>query len=407
MPATIVIGAQWGDEGKGKIVDVLSADADLVVRFGGGANAGHTIWIGQHKFVLHLIPAGILRPDSRNVIGGGCVIDVVSLLTEMEELRAAGIVVTPQRLILAENAHVVTAYHRAIDRLTGGKIGTTGRGIGPAYADKARRIGIRLADLRDDCLAENLRAQQHLCNAFIAASGHAQAAPDFEQVHEELRAAGRLLHAHIVDLVPLLLDARKRNLHVLYEGAQGVLLDLDHGSYPFVTSSNTTVAGALGGLGVYAPLEKRIGVVKAYSTRVGNGPFPTEMLGADGEALRQKGQEFGATTGRPRRCGWLDLVLLRRTFAMNGFTHLAVTKLDVLSGLGPIRVATALNADGTKDYVEFPGFDADLTAAASYGELPATCQDFLRFLEVELDAKLLLLSTGPGRADVLGLESPW
>ena len=407
MPATLVIGAQWGDEGKGKIVDVLSHDADLVVRFGGGANAGHTIWVGGNKFVLHLIPSGILRQRCVNIIGGGCVIDVASLLTEMAGLRAVGVTVGPERLLLAENAHVVTAYHRAIDQLSGGKIGTTGRGIGPAYADKARRIGIRLGDLRDDAFEANLRAQAEFHGATAKALHGDAPMPDFGQVLDDLRAAGRQLHDHICDLVPVLVRARQQNLRALFEGAQGVLLDIDHGTYPFVTSSNTTVAGALGGLGVHMPFETRIGVVKAYSTRVGNGPFPTELHGAEGEQLRTKGQEYGATTGRPRRCGWLDLPQLRRAFAMNAFTHVAVTKLDVLSGLGPIRVAVEENPDGTMRYEEFGAFDADLTAARTFGELPPSCQQLLRFLESQLEARLAMLSTGPGRDDVLDVEHAW
>ncbi|MBM4344050.1 MAG: adenylosuccinate synthase [Deltaproteobacteria bacterium] len=404
MPATIVIGAQWGDEGKGKVVDVLSAGADLVVRFGGGANAGHTIWVGGDKFVLHLIPSGILRPNCVNLIGGGCVIDVTSLLHEIHSLRKAGVAVAPDRLLLADNAHVVTAWHRTVDQLSGAKIGTTGRGIGPAYADKARRIGIRLGDLRDGTFESNLRAQAEFHGAVSRALYPGASLPDFDEQWSLLRAAGVELRDHVRDVVPVLVEARRADRPMVFEGAQGVLLDIDHGTYPYVTSSNTTVAGALGGLGVHMTFQRRIGVVKAYSTRVGHGPFPTELHGEAGERLRQKGQEYGATTGRPRRCGWLDLVQLKRAFAMNEFTHVAVTKLDVLAGLGPLRVAVEEQTDGSMHYVEFEGFDGDLSAATSLDALPAGCRGLIALLERELGARLAMLSTGPGREDVLAVD---
>lgn len=407
MSASIVIGAQWGDEGKGKVVDVLSQQADLVVRFGGGANAGHTIWVDGTKFVLHLIPSGIMHPSCRNVIGGGCVVDVEALLDEMDALALAHVPTTPDRLLLADNAHVVTPFHRAIDKLSGGKIGTTGRGIGPAYADKAKRIGVRLADLRDGTLVDQLRAQRAYHGAMAKALYGADEMPDLDDVADRLRTAGRRLHDHIGDPVPLLVQANRNQLKVLYEGAQGVLLDVDHGTYPFVTSSNTTVAGATSGLGVYTPFERRIAVVKAYTTRVGNGPFPTELTGELDQRLREKGQEFGATTGRPRRCGWLDLVLLKRAFAMNGFTHIALTKLDVLAGFGPIGVAVATADDGSRIYQQFEGFDGDLRQARTLDDLPVACRAYLHFLETELSAKMLMVSTGPGRDDALLAESPW
>lgn len=407
MSASIVIGAQWGDEGKGKVVDVLSEKAELVVRFGGGANAGHTIVIDGKKFVLHLIPSGILQDACINVLGGGCVVDAESLLEEMAGLVSAGIRVSPDRLLLAENAHVVTPYHRMIDKLTGAKIGTTGRGIGPAYADKALRVGVRLADLRDDTAAPKVQAQLEHHGALAKALFGFADVPKVDDVMDRLRDAGKRLEDYIVDPVPTLVSAQKRGANVLYEGAQGVLLDVDQGTYPFVTSSNTTVAGATSGLGVYTPFERRIAVLKAYTTRVGNGPFPTELDNDVGERLRQKGQEFGATTGRPRRCGWLDMPALRRAFQMNAFTHIALTKLDVLAGFGPIQVATGTKSDGSPEYTEFEGFDADLTQAQTFDALPAACQTYLRFIETELSAKLLIVSTGPGRDDALAMEAPW
>jgi adenylosuccinate synthase len=393
MPATIVIGAQWGDEGKGKIVDVLSEGADVVVRFGGGANAGHTLVIDGKKHVLHLIPSGILRPNCHNVLGGGCVVDAAALLEEMETLRASGVTFTKERLLLAETAHVVTPYHRMIDKLSGARVGTTGRGIGPAYADKALRIGVRLGDLVRGTLTEQIHAQHEHHGALARALYKHNDVPAPAEVIEELVRYGEKLAPLVGDPVPTLLEAT--NKRVLLEGAQGVLLDIDHGTYPFVTSSNTTVAGALAGLGVHMDLSRRIAVMKAYTTRVGNGPFPTELLGKEGEDLRTRGHEFGATTGRPRRCGWLDMPLLKRAFQMNGFTHIALTKLDVLSGYGDFKVMTS---SGER---VFPGFDANISTAKTRTELPASCQAYLDYIESELGAQILLLSTGPGREQTL------
>jgi adenylosuccinate synthase len=407
VSTSIVIGAQWGDEGKGKIVDVLSAGADLVVRFGGGANAGHTIVIGATKYVLHLIPSGILQPQCVNILGGGCVVDCEALLAEIESLTHAGIAVPPERLVLAENAHVVTPYHRMTDKLSGAKIGTTGRGIGPAYADKALRLGVRLSDLRDDTAGPMLQAQREHHEALARTLYQYTDTPPVSEVLESLKRAGQALHAYIKDPVPLLLKAKADGARVLYEGAQGVLLDVDQGTYPYVTSSNTTVAGASAGLGVYTPFDKRIAVLKAYTTRVGNGPFPTELEGEFGERLRQKGQEFGATTGRPRRCGWLDMTLLKRAFQTNDFTHMAITKLDVLSGLGEIQVAVERDAKGDPVYRSFRGFDADLTRVRKREDLPAPCLEYLAFLESALGARLLFISTGPGRDQTIAGESMW
>jgi adenylosuccinate synthase len=407
MSTSIVIGAQWGDEGKGKIVDVLSAGADIVVRFGGGANAGHTIVIGTTKYVLHLIPSGILQPQCVNVLGGGCVVDVQALLLEIESLTQGGVKITPERLMLAENAHVVTPYHRLLDKLSGAKIGTTGRGIGPAYADKALRIGVRLSDLRDDTAKAKLEAQrEHHAALAQTLYGHIEI-PSVSEVLGELRASANALRAYIKDPVPLLLRAKADGARVLYEGAQGVLLDIDQGTYPFVTSSNTTIAGATSGLGVYTQFDKRIAVLKAYTTRVGHGPFPTELSDATGERMREKGQEFGATTGRPRRCGWLDLPLLIRAFQTNAFTHMALTKLDVLSGFGDIQVAIGRDDAGAPIYRSFPGFEADLTKVKRREDLPRPCLDYCAFLEASLGARLLFISTGPGRADTIASEAAW
>jgi adenylosuccinate synthase len=399
MSGTIVIGGQWGDEGKGKIVDLLSQGADYVVRFGGGANAGHTLVIEGKKYVLHLIPSGILQPSCVNILGGGCVVDVAALLQELVELRAAGVSIEPSRLLLAETAHVVTPYHRMIDKLSGARVGTTGRGIGPAYADKALRIGVRLGDLARGDVEAQVRAQFEQHGALARSLYNHSDVPSPESVIDELKRLGAQIAPFVTDPVPTLLAARTKR--VLLEGAQGVLLDVDHGTYPFVTSSNTTVAGALSGLGVHMDLPRRIAVIKAYTTRVGNGPFPTELLGPEGETLRAKGHEYGATTGRPRRCGWLDMPALKRAFQMNAFTHIALTKLDVLSGLGDFKAATA---SGEKT---FKGFDADLSKVRARSELPGSCQDYLNYLEHELGAKLFILSTGPGREQSLLSEAAW
>jgi adenylosuccinate synthase len=403
----VIIGAQWGDEGKGKIVDVMADGAELVVRFGGGANAGHTIVARGKKFVLHLIPSGILQPGCRNILGGGCVVDAEALLREIDELVEAGIAVTPERLTLADNAHVVTPYHRMIDKLTGARVGTTGRGIGPAYADKALRIGLRLADLRDDTMRDKLEAQFAHHGALARHLYGHEDVPAVADVLTALQQAAQRLKPFIADAVPQLVAAKARDARTLFEGAQGVMLDIDNGSYPFVTSSNTGVAGCTSGLGVYWPMDRRIAVLKAYATRVGNGPFPTELDNDFGEALRTKGGEFGATTGRPRRCGWLDLVLLKRAFQMNGFTHLAITKLDVLSGLGDILVAVDRDAHDKPRYRSFEGFDADLSRVRTRADLPASCERYLSFLEQELEAKVLFLSTGPAREHTIITENIW
>ena len=405
MSTAIIVGAQWGDEGKGKIVDALSEEANLVVRFAGGANAGHTLVVEGRKIVLHLVPSGILRASCMNIIGPGCVVDPEALEKELGELAAAGIRATPSRLALAREAHLVTPYHRAVDKAMGAKIGTTGRGIGPAYADKAIRVGIRAEDLASHATMEERLTSQRAYAASVLGSGN-----DLPSVHDaiaQLTKASAGFRSLIVDTTELLLAAREAGARVVYEGAQGALLDIDQGTYPFVTSSNTSVASAAAATGVYTEFQKRVAVLKAYTTRVGHGPFPTEIEGAVGDKLRERGAEYGATTGRPRRCGWLDLVSLKRVFRTNAFTHFALTKLDVLSGFGAIQVATSAKADGTPVYEEFAPFDGDLSLCKTVAELPKAAQDYVRMLETELGAKLLLLSTGPGRDQSMVLEDLW
>ncbi|MEO0560029.1 MAG: adenylosuccinate synthase, partial [Bacteroidota bacterium] len=396
MPVSIVIGAQWGDEGKGKVVDLLAPSMDLVARYQGGANAGHTIKWGEKEFVLHLIPSGIFHDDTDCVIGNGVVIDPVALMEEIGQVEALGYSVEG-RLFISHNAHLILPYHKALDQAREKwrdveAIGTTGRGIGPAYVDKFARSGVRVVDLLDrDGLRKKLTAAIEEKNAILE-SVYGGEGLDVDQIVEEYVEFDRTIDPYVTDTATLLQDALAEGKHVLAEGAQGALLDVDHGTYPYVTSSHPTAGGCCTGLGVPpTAVDRVIGIVKAYSTRVGNGPFPTELLDATGEQLRSAGAEFGATTGRPRRCGWLDLVALRYTARLNGFTELAVTKLDVLAGLPEIEVCTAYSIDGKTTtrfptdlrtlerakpiYETVPGFDGDLGNARSLDDLPGAARD--------------------------------
>jgi adenylosuccinate synthase len=405
MPGTIVIGAQWGDEGKGKVVDVLAARSRYVVRYAGGANAGHTIIVGGKKYVLHLIPSGILSPGCTSVIGNGCVVALEALTEEIETLEAEGHTIG-SNLQLSEGAHVVTPYHRLADKLSGGAIGTTGRGIGPAYVDKARRAGLRLADLRDGTYAPIIEAQAAYYSKVLPALYEGVVVPTAAEVLASIEALRPRLLPHITDPIPDLNEALRRGENVLFEGAQGVMLDIDHGTYPFVTSSNTTIGGAMTGSGVFVEFAHRVAVIKAYSTRVGNGPFPTELSGELDARLRDKGQEYGATTGRPRRCGWLDLPALRRASISCGFNAIALMKLDVLQGIHPIRAAIA-HKDGVPEYRSFDGFHEDISGATSLDDLPPAARTYLRFIEDELEAPIMMVSTGPGREHTIHTGPAW
>jgi len=399
MPNVLVTGAQWGDEGKGKIVDHLAARADLSVRFGGGANAGHTLVVGGKKIVLHLVPAGILHPRCKCLVGNGCVIDPASFVKELTELRAAGIDVSAARLSLSERCHVVTAYQKVSDGITGKAIGTTGRGIGPAYTDKVRRAGVRLVDVLDGAHRPLLDAQRA---HYTKLHGDEAALPPVATVADELSAIVEELRAYIGDVAEETYRAMKQDRAILFEGAQGALLDVDHGTYPFVTSSTTTAGGASSGVGVYVDLHKRVAVLKAYTTRVGNGPFATELSDETGERIRKIGSEFGATTGRPRRCGWLDLPALRHAFRLNGTTDMAITKLDVLAGFETLRVAVEHRA-GAPVYKDFEGFGS-LEGITTREALPGAAKAYLAFLEAELGAKISILSLGPDRDRTLVFE---
>ena len=431
MPVTIVIGAQWGDEGKGKVVDLLAPEVDVVARYQGGANAGHTIaWGGDggrppQQFVLHLIPSGIFHEGVTCVIGNGVVIDPVALMEEIRQVEALGFSVEG-RLLISHNAHLIMPYHKRLDeakeRLRDAEaIGTTGRGIGPAYVDKYARTGIRVVDLLDrDVLRKKLRTAIEENNTILRAVYGADGL-DVEAITEEYVAFDRLIDPYVTDTTVFLNQALADGKRVLAEGAQGSLLDVDHGTYPYVTSSHPTAGGCCTGLGVPpTAVDRVIGIVKAYTTRVGNGPFPTELLdgpGGIGERLRAEGHEYGATTGRPRRCGWLDAVALRYTARLNGLTDLAVTKLDVLAGLDEIKVCTAYRVDGkTTDrfpndlptleraepvYESFPGFEGDLGAARALGELPADARAYLDAMAALIGVPVSTVSTGPRREETL------
>ncbi len=419
MPLLVVLGCQWGDEGKGKITDIISAEADVVARYQGGNNAGHTIIVGKQKTVLHLVPSGILNPATLCVIGNGVVVDPLVLKEEVEMLEAAGIVVRP-RLRLAEAAHAIVPYHKLLDqaqeRMRGkGKIGTTGRGIGGAYADKVARQGVRLGDWRSkDRLAKKIDAlDQYYKPLFKHVFNEAMPAPD--DVIEELWSAEPLIGPLLDDTVMLLNAALDDGKRVLAEGAQGIMLDIDFGTYPYVTSSNPSTGGVSTGLGV-APqrITEVLGVVKAYTTRVGEGPFPTELNGDLGERIRKTGGEFGATTGRPRRCGWFDAPVARRAIQVTGTTKLALTKLDVLDALESVSVCTHYaGPDGKRyDYIpldlslleqcrpvyeEMPGWNSCTAECKAFEDLPQAARKYVYRLEQLCKADIPIVSVGAGR----------
>jgi adenylosuccinate synthase len=422
MPVTALIGLQWGDEGKGKVVDVICDKMDVVVRAQGGANAGHTVIVAGRKHVLHLIPSGMLLPRVRGVIGNGVVLDPFQLVKELDTLGAAGYAIE-DRLTISNRAHLVLPWHAALDaafeRHRGGSpIGTTGRGIGPAYMDKACREGIRVEELRHwDRLLLRLREQADRKNHLLAAFSSEPVA--IEALIERLASVRERLLPMIADTVWSLNEDHMQGRQILIEGAQGSLLDVDLGTYPYVTSSQCHLGGLLAGSGMPPQSVTRVvGVCKAYTTRVGSGPFPTEERGDIGAAIRAKGQEFGATTGRPRRCGWLDLLALRYATTLNGVTEIALTKSDVLAGQGPIHVATTYEIDGRElkafpsgsdldvavpRYRAFPGFDEDISACATVEELPGALRDYVSFIESALKIPIAMVSTGPGRHQTIRL----
>jgi adenylosuccinate synthase len=416
---TIVLGAQWGDEGKGKIVDFLSAEADVVARYQGGANAGHTVVHAGRKFVLHLLPAGVLWPQTVNVIGAGVVVDPVALMTEIAQVEAAGISLE-KRLFVSHQAHLIMPYHKLLDQLYESQsdrphIGTTGRGIGPAYVDKVARVGIRIVDLLDrDFVREKIRAAVGDKNRLISRVFDGQQL-DVEAIVEEYMAFDQKIDPYVKDVSVLLSEAVAAGKKIILEGAQGTLLDVDMGTYPFVTSSNPTAGGACTGLGIGPrKIDRVIGIIKAYTTRVGEGPFPSELGPADGGIdLRERGDEYGATTGRPRRCGWFDGVVARFAARVNSVDVWALTKLDVLTGINPLRVCVGYE-DGTRTYKHFPsdarilsrvrpvyeelpGWTEPLGEARSLGDLPQAARDYLGFIQEFTEVPVAIVSVGPSR----------
>ncbi|MBH0052991.1 MULTISPECIES: adenylosuccinate synthase [unclassified Salinibacterium] len=421
MPAIVIIGAQWGDEGKGKATDLLGSRIDYVVKFNGGNNAGHTVVIGDEKYALHLLPSGILTEGVTPIISNGVVIDVEVLFEELDALIARGVDVS--KLLVSANAHVITNYHRTLDKVTErflGKrqIGTTGRGIGPAYADKINRVGIRIQDLFDEnILRQKVEGALDQKNHLLV-KVYNRRAIEVEEIVTELLSYADRLRPMVADTGLLLNKALDDGEIVLFEGGQATMLDVDHGTYPFVTSSNSTSGGAATGSGV-APnrLERIIGIVKAYTTRVGAGPFPTELHDESGEFLRSHGFEFGTTTGRPRRCGWYDAPIARYTARVNGVTDFVLTKLDVLTGLKTIPVCVAYDVDGVRFdempvsqsdfhhsvpiYEEFPGWDEDITGARTFEDLPKNAQDYVLAIEAMSGARMSAIGVGPGRDEII------
>ena len=419
MANIVIIGAQWGDEGKGKIVDMLSAESDLIVRFQGGNNAGHTIKVDGKETILHLIPSGILHEGKTCLIGNGVVLDPEVFLKEVDALAAKGVDVSPARLGISPKTHLILPYHKVIDQAreakrAGKKIGTTGRGIGPCYEDKVARIGVRAGDLaQPDLLREKVRFALLEKNVLLKELYKFDPV-DENSVLEALLAQAARLTPYLTDVSAAVADAQARGQVVLFEGAQGIHLDIDHGTYPFVTSSNTVASSAAAGSGTGPhALHRIVGIVKAYSTRVGSGPFPTELEDDTGSYLRAQGHEFGATTGRPRRCGWLDAVVLRETVRLNSLTEIALTKLDVLQGLPALQVCVAYELDGKRlDYMpqgegelarvrsvyeELPGFEQDISGCTSFEQLPESVRRYVERIEELTGVRISMVSVGPDR----------
>ena len=429
MANVIVVGTQWGDEGKGKVVDLLSESADYIVRFQGGNNAGHTLVVEDEKFILHLIPSGILHPNKTCCIGNGVVVDPGVLLGEIENLSSHQVQVSPDNLVISGQAHVIMTYHQAVDNARElhkgkSKIGTTGRGIGPCYEDKASRAGIRFHELINpkmftEKLKANLEEKNFYLEKFLGAKPL-----DYNQIADQYLAYGEQLRPYAGNVSELLDRGRRQGKNILFEGAQGTHLDIDHGTYPFVTSSNVVAGGACSGAGIGPTrIDTVIGICKAYTTRVGGGPFPTELEDEVGKHLQKVGAEFGSTTGRPRRCGWLDMVVLKNAARLNGLTSLTITKLDVLSGLEQIRIATSY-VHGTSSmenfpnecftlesckpsYMDFAGWSEDITSARTFSDLPANTQSYLRAIEELAEIPLSIVSVGPGREQTIMMQNPF
>ncbi len=419
MSAFVVLGAQWGDEGKGKMTDYLAEEAEVIVRFQGGNNAGHTVEVGDKQYKLHLIPSGILYDNKLNIIGNGVVVDPKALFTEIDYLEGEGVSVTPNKLIVSDRAHVIMPYHKVLDKLkekARGKndIGTTGKGIGPCYTDKYERSGIRICDLIDEeVFKEKLKENIEAKNKYIINVLGGEALSYDEILKEYLELAERL-RPYVKDTSVRLYDEIKEDKTVLFEGAQGMLLDIDYGTYPYVTSSNTTACGVASGAGIGPTMiTNAVGIAKAYTTRVGKGPFPTELDNEIGEWIREKGHEYGVTTGRSRRCGWLDAVILKTTVRVSGLTSLCVTKIDTLAGLEKLKICVGYKFDGKvidyfpaslndlakcePIYEEFEGWGEEVADARSYDELPLNAKKYLTRIEELTGTKISIVGVGPKR----------
>ncbi|ATD56117.1 adenylosuccinate synthase [Clostridium chauvoei] len=427
MSAFIVLGAQWGDEGKGKMTDYLAEEAQVVVRFQGGNNAGHTVEVGEKQYKLHLIPSGVLYDDKLNVIGNGVVVDPEALFTEIGYLEGEGVKVTPEKLIVSDRAHLIMPYHKVLDKLkeqARGKndIGTTGKGIGPCYTDKFERCGIRICDLmHKDVFAQKLKENIEMKNDYITKVLGGEAL-NYDEILNQYLGFAEKLRPFVQDTSVRVYDEIKKDKTVLFEGAQGMLLDIDYGTYPYVTSSNTTAGGVANGVGVGPTMiTNAVGIAKAYTTRVGKGPFPTELNDATGDWIREKGHEYGVTTGRSRRCGWLDTVILKTTVRVSGLTSLCVTKIDTLAGLEKLKVCVGYKfEDKVIDYFpasledlakcepiyeEFEGWGEEVADARSYEELPENAKKYLKRIEELTETKISIIGVGPRRDQTIRVTS--
>jgi adenylosuccinate synthase len=429
MSNTVVVGTQWGDEGKGKVVDLLTAKADMVVRFQGGNNAGHTLVVGGKQFIFHIIPSGILYEGKKCLIGNGVVVDPEVLLQEIQDLKMVGKEVTPERLSLSDKAHIIMPYHKAIDLAREAakgrhKIGTTGRGIGPCYEDKVARTGVRAVDLTEpetleEKIGTNLKEKNFFLTKFLDAEPL-----ELKPILDRYLGMAERLVPFITDVSLELDQGIKANKNILFEGAQGTHLDVDHGTYPFVTSSNPVAGGACAGAGIGPnQLHHVVGIVKAYTTRVGAGPFVTELVDETGDYIQERGQEFGATTGRRRRCGWLDLVVVQDSVRLNGLDSLAITKLDVLTGLERLKICVGYEFDGervttrpasqrklarcTPVYMEIPGWQEDISQARRLDQLPPQTLAYLETIEEITGVSVSIISVGAGREDTILVQDPF
>ena len=429
MANVVIVGSQWGDEGKGKLVDILTEFAHVIVRFQGGSNAGHTVVVGDKKFIFHQLPSGILHEHKRCIIGSGVVIDPQTLIEEIEEIKGKGFFKSDNALLISEEAQIIMPYHKRIDiarenKRGANKIGTTGRGIGPAYENKMSRLGIRLIDLVEEeifreKLERNLEEQNFYLTNWLQDEGFS-----FQEIYDQYRALGEKIGRYMANTSLIINREIEEGKDVLFEGAQGALLDVDHGTYPYVTSSNTVAGSACVGSGVGpTKIDKVVGITKAYTTRVGGGPFPAELEDEVGNHLREKGAEYGATTGRPRRCGWFDAVVVRHSSRVNGLTDLAVTKLDVLGGLKKIKICTAYKYKGKKIH-EFPaslkmqeecdlvyeevnGWEEDISMVKDLNDLPSNAQKYLKIIEQLVGVETCMVSLGNERSQTMMLKNPF